>query len=127
MTTVFNRFGEFEDDFDAYAPLKLRHVDVPRSEGRYEKTCPQCLCRFRVDAPNRIYCSSTCADAASKERKASERNRKNRYECLRKKRTRNCDICGKEYTAHSSTSKYCSDGCRKAAEKKRQEMRKCAK
>lgn len=27
-------------------------------------------------------------------------------------RTRHCDACGQEYTAHRLTSRYCSDECR---------------
>lgn len=29
-----------------------------------------------------------------------------------KKRTRHCDVCGKEFTAHRLTARYCSNDCR---------------
>ena len=121
MPLIMNSYGEFVDDYDAYSPLKLKRSDAPRSTGRYEKTCPQCFKRFRTDAPNRMYCSGSCNDAARRERKLDARAAEARANYRKRKNT--CAVCGREYTAHSAQSKYCSEGCRKAAAKSREETK----
>lgn len=124
MPLIQNSLGEFVDEFDPYPPMKLKTGEPPGSRGRYEKTCPQCFRRFRTDSANKVYCSGACTDAARRDREVSIRNSKCVSARRGKRYRKTCHICGKEFTAMSDSRKYCSEGCKKAAESKRRKERK---
>lgn len=123
MPLIMNSYGEFVDDYEPYRPMRLSTKPVARGAGRYEKTCPQCFARFRTDSPAKVYCSGSCTEAARREREQSERNRDNCSRRVAKGVRLVCERCGKAYVGRSRSRKYCSDGCKKAAEGERRRER----
>jgi len=123
MPLIMNDHGEFVDDYEPYRHMQLSTKPVARGAGRYEKTCPQCFARFRTDSPAKVYCSGSCTEAARREREQSERNRDNCGRRVAKGVRLVCERCGKSYVGRSRSRKYCSDGCKKAAEGERRRER----
>ena len=118
--SILNAMGEFEphdDEADAEARrakvyASLRAIDAKSAKGRREDARKSCeMCGGRLPPGRSRYCSPECTRSAWRERKLMGHG------------YADCAECGKVYEKHSSSHKYCSEKCRKAARERRKKER----